>query len=330
MMEVKTTDPSSSYFRTIEWDMMDKTKFFPLSMLSSFCVRCSLYPLTLIKTRLQIQKHGQMYTGLLDAGKKIYKSEGFGGLYRGFWVSSIQIVSGVMYIATYEGSRHILSHYNTPSSVKAMIGGGAASLVGQTVIVPFDVISQHLMMLGLTQYKGTHAKISNPLGISLDPTRSKFRTTLDIAHIIYRTDGFRGFYRGYLASLCTYVPNSALWWSFYHFYQDELVSILPDDISHLLVQCIAGTLGGFTTTLLTNPMDIIRARLQVQRTESMLKTFRLLWNEEGAWMFSKGLSARLVQSVCFSFSIILGYETIKRISVRQEYKDMKCQEWKNS
>lgn len=62
--------------------------------------------------------------------------------------------------------------------------------------------------------------------------------------------------------------------------------------------------------------------MQVQRTDSMLKTFRLLWNEEGARMFSKGLSARLVQSVCFSFSIILGYETIKRISVRQEYKDM--------
>jgi solute carrier family 25 protein 44 len=47
-----------------------------------------------------------------------------------------------------------------------------------------------------------------------------------------------------------------------------------------------------------------------------------LWLEEGLWMFSKGLSARLVQSVCFSFSIILGYETIKRFSVRQEYKDL--------
>lgn len=52
-----------NYVSTIEWDMMDKTKFFPLSMLSSFCVRGSLYPLTLIKTRLQVQKHGQMYTG---------------------------------------------------------------------------------------------------------------------------------------------------------------------------------------------------------------------------------------------------------------------------
>lgn len=38
-------------------------------------------------------------------------------------------------------------------------------------------------------------------------------------------------------------------------------------------------------------------------------------------MFSKGLSARLVQSICFSFTIILGYESIKRVSVLHEYKD---------
>lgn len=61
--------------------------------------------------------------------------------------------------------------------------------------------------------------------------------------------------------------------------------------------------------------------LQIQRTNSILRAFRSLWYEEGVWMFTKGLSARLVQSVMFSFSIILGYETIKRISVRDEYKD---------
>jgi hypothetical protein len=57
---------SRSHVSTIEWDMMDKTKFLPLSMLSSFCVRCTLYPLTLIKTRLQIQKHGEMYKGNIN------------------------------------------------------------------------------------------------------------------------------------------------------------------------------------------------------------------------------------------------------------------------
>jgi solute carrier family 25 protein 44 len=58
----------------------------------------------------------------------------------------------------------------------------------------------------------------------------------------------------------------------------------------------------------------------VQRLESMRQAFKDLWVEEGLRMFSKGLSARLIQSATFSFSIILGYETIKRVSVNDEYK----------
>lgn len=87
---------------------------------------------------------------MLDAYAKIYKYEGFSGLYRGFWISSVQIISGVFYISTYEGVRHVLTQHNVNNSrVKALIAGGAASLVGQTIVVPFDVISQHLMMMGI-------------------------------------------------------------------------------------------------------------------------------------------------------------------------------------
>lgn len=63
MATIDANTQETEYLRTIEWEMMDKWKFFPLSMLSSFSVRCSLYPLTLIKTRLQIQKHDSMYSG---------------------------------------------------------------------------------------------------------------------------------------------------------------------------------------------------------------------------------------------------------------------------
>lgn len=51
------------------------------------------------------------------------------------------------------------------------------------------------------------------------------------------------------------------------------------------------------------------------------ETIEILWAEEGIWMLTKGLSARLVQSVTFSFFIILGYETIKRWSLLDHYKD---------
>jgi len=93
---------------------------------------------------------------MIDAYRKIYKVEGISGLYRGFWISSIQIVSGVFYVSTYEGVRHLLTDTSlgrVDSKVKALIAGGAASLVGQTIVVPFDVLSQHLMVLGINSTK---------------------------------------------------------------------------------------------------------------------------------------------------------------------------------
>ncbi|KAK9728259.1 Mitochondrial carrier protein [Popillia japonica] len=249
-MSTIVESPPPQFIKNIEWDMMDKSKFFPLSMLSSFTVRCALYPLSLIKTRLQIQKHNVVYTGMFDAYGKILRYEGFSGLYKGFWVSSVQIVSGVFYISTYEGVRHILAQRNVDSKVRALVAGGIASMVGQTIIVPFDVLSQHLMMMGIDG-KGDKPSL-NLLGIR-DTGQGKFKITLELIRQIFKIDGFGGFYRGYVASLAAYVPNSALWWAFYHLYQDELYAILPVWVSHLLIQSIAGTLGGFTTTIITNP-----------------------------------------------------------------------------
>ena len=90
--------------------------------------------------------------------------------------------------------------------------------VGQTIIVPFDVMSQHMMVLGLNPRTGTKEVSANPLAVPTEG-RTKAQITYDIARTIYVRDGFRGFYRGYVASLCTYVPSSACWWTFYSSYQ---------------------------------------------------------------------------------------------------------------
>ena len=66
-------------------------------------------------------------------------------------MNSIQIFSGFCYIGTYESVRHVASQYNINPQVKTLCAGAAASVVGQTIIVPFDVISQHLMLLGLLE-----------------------------------------------------------------------------------------------------------------------------------------------------------------------------------
>uniref|UniRef100_T1J0N7 Solute carrier family 25 member 44 n=1 Tax=Strigamia maritima TaxID=126957 RepID=T1J0N7_STRMM len=324
-LKMEPIDPP--YIRTIEWDMMNKKRFYPLSILSSFTIRCVLYPFTVIKTRLQVQKRNTIYKGTYDAFTKIFRHEGFAGLYKGFWINTIQIFSGVFYVTTYENVRRIAQIYGgiEDSRLRGMIGGGAASVVGQTIIVPFDVISQHMMILG--QYESVQPNQVNKPPLRLNPLNIKYEK-LNKASIarqiiieIYKRDGFTGFYRGYLASLGTFVPNSALWWSFYLFYSDELVKRFPDRVPLLMIQCMAAPLGGITTSLITNPLDVVRARIQVHRLHSFSTAFQTLWAEEGLRIFTKGLSARLVQSIAFSFMIILGYESIKRFSINDEYKD---------
>ncbi|XP_037088381.1 solute carrier family 25 member 44-like [Pollicipes pollicipes] len=312
------------YIRTIEWEMLDKRKFIPLSIASSFSIRCMLYPFTVIKTRLQVQRHHSVYNGTFDAFRKTFANEGFAGLYRGFWVSAFQLVSGVAYITTYETVRHVLQNCGVQDSrVRALAGGGGASLVGQTIIVPFDVISQHLMVLGQVELRpGKGTRRLNPLRIQYESIPRR-RIALEIIKEVYKQDGVRGFYRGYFASICTYVPNSALWWSFYHFYQEQLVKVLPPSLCPLLLmQSLSATLGGVTTTVLTNPLDCVRARYQIQRVSSLPETVQALWAEERWGIFTKGLSARLVSSITFSFMVVLGYESVKRLSINDELKPL--------
>lgn len=61
----------------------------------------------------------------------------------------------------------------------------------------------------------------NPLGINLAPGVSRAYLSAEVVRLIYQRDGVKGFYRGYVASLCAYVPNSALWWGLYTFYQGK-------------------------------------------------------------------------------------------------------------
>ncbi|ELU18696.1 hypothetical protein CAPTEDRAFT_147210 [Capitella teleta] len=306
----------------VEFHMLNLKKYVPLTALSGFCVRGILYPFTLIKTRLQVQRNNSMYTGTYDAFSKIIKGEGAAGLYRGFWLSNLMVFSQISYITTYEGVRHYLKE-NTPFTNtywRSLIGGACASLVGQTFMVPIDVISQHLQMLGL-QEAGASVAGRNLLTLPPGAARTRFGATNAIISAVYRRDGIRGFYHGYGASLMVYVPNSACWWLLYDFYNRQLAAISPVWVPRLALQVMAGPMSGITITCITTPLDAIRARVQVENLPYGYVA-RSLWKEEGMWIFTKGLSARLVSSISFSFFIILGYETVKRWSLKEEYKHM--------
>ncbi len=45
---------------------------------------------------------------------------------------------------------------------------------------------------------------------------------------------------------------------------EQLSRLAPADCPHLLLQAVAGPMAAATASTLTNPMDVVRARVQVQ------------------------------------------------------------------
>ncbi|XP_036432463.1 solute carrier family 25 member 44a isoform X1 [Colossoma macropomum] len=303
--------------RIIEWEDLDKRKFYSLGVFMTLTTRATVYPFTLIRTRLQVQKGKSLYNGTFDAFFKILKVEGVRGLYRGFMVNTFTLISGQAYITTYELVRKYVSHYSSSNTFKSLVAGGSASLVAQSITVPIDVVSQQLMMQGQGEHL-TRFKLKPKIVMATSKHKVTFGQTKDIMVQIFAADGFRGFYRGYVASLLTYIPNSALWWPFYHFYAEQMSRLAPSNCPHLLLQAVAGPMAAATASTITNPMDVVRARVQVEGRSSVIGTFKQLLAEEGMWGLTKGLSARIISSTPTSILIVIGYETLKRLSLRPE------------
>lgn len=215
---------------------------------------------------MQAQK--SVYSGTADAFYKVVRREGFRGLYKGFLFSSLGMVSGQMYLTTYEMVRSYLSGYGV--EVRGLIAGAAATLVGQSVTVPIDIVTQIMMMQGQIASAGTsksrnyYVVVKNVDYIIPHKESVKLRGAVSIVGEIFRKEGLRGLYRGYHVSLLTYAPNSGLWWALYAgFYRRMMELQLMPGAPIPVVQAMCGVCSGLVAATLTNPLDVFRTRYQV-------------------------------------------------------------------
>mmetsp|Transcript_55482 Transcript_55482/g.129872 ORF Transcript_55482/g.129872 Transcript_55482/m.129872 type:complete len:329 (-) Transcript_55482:5-991(-) len=315
--------------RDISWADMDKTKYYFYGPSFFFCVRFALHPFTLVKTRLQMQKQPGnavcemdkiRYRGTMDAFRKILRHEGIPGLYKGFGISSVGILSGQVYITTYEflrmefmelkavpGLDHLAdAKFNF---IRNAIAGGCASLFSQTIVVPIDIVSQKRMVYtGLVQGEANIGSIRS------------------MASDIMRKDGIRGFYKGFGASLSVYAPSSAIWWGSYSYFREHLLRFNrhQDQVRGRMLEACAGASAGIVATVVTNPMDVARTRLQVggkaRDGGTLRSTLVEVWTKEGPTALMKGVNARILATVPSSVLIITVYELVKRLSVKNSVK----------
>ncbi|CAM9534361.1 unnamed protein product, partial [Ectocarpus sp. 13 AM-2016] len=168
-------------------------------------------------------------------------TEGIGGLYRGIGAVTFGGVPGVcLYLTTYEATKEFLADRGAIGGGDAESGGGGilthltagmmAEVVCCVVFVPVDVVKERLQVqrpAGAAAAKnvstaeacsggsrGGGASGSSSSGVR-EASVPPYRGSADTLKTIVRTEGLRGIYKGYLATLASFGPFSSLYFMFY-------------------------------------------------------------------------------------------------------------------
>lgn len=222
--------------------------------------------------------------------------------------------------------RRALEPFDLPGASVAgaanLVGGAMASLSSHVITVPLDVVAQRQMIRTGQQRElaaagQRAAALVKPGGLAM-------------ARHILETEGFRGMYRGLGASIATYVPTSGIWWASYGVWQSVIWEALEggaekgaqrSDGRVIAVQTASGVLSGCSAAALTNPLDVIKTRIQTRRAEPGLRqlgwtaTAVQLAEREGWRGFYRGVAPRMFSSSLWGTAMVSAYEFLKRVCV---------------
>lgn len=315
-------EPTSSQTNPteIDWDKLDKTKFYVVGAGIFSGLTVALYPISVVKTRLQIATKDSVERNAFSVVRGLLKAEGVPGLYRGFGtVITGAVPARIIFLTALETTKvaafKMVEPLKLSEATQAAIANGVAgmtaSLFAQAVFVPIDVVSQRLMVQG---YAG----------------HTSYNGGVDVARKILKSDGIRGFYRGFGLSVMTYSPSSAVWWASYGSSQRVIWRLLghgtesevpsPSESTLILVQGAGGIIAGATASCITTPLDTIKTRLQVMGHEKRPTTrqvVRRLISDDGWQGFYRGLGPRFFSMSAWGTSMILAYEFLKRSCTKE-------------
>ncbi|KAF3675398.1 Nicotinamide adenine dinucleotide transporter 1, chloroplastic [Capsicum annuum] len=141
------------------------------------------------------------------------------------------------------------AHGPTPKGVLCNAGAGAAAgVIAATFVCPLDVIKTRLQVHGVPKLGNANVRGSLIVG-SLEQ--------------IFQREGLRGMYRGLSPTVLALLPNWAVYFTIY----DQLKNFLGSDVdgSHQLsvgANMLAASGAGAATTIATNPLWVVKTRLQ--------------------------------------------------------------------
>nr|GMD63224.1 nicotinamide adenine dinucleotide transporter 2, mitochondrial isoform X1 [Ipomoea batatas] len=192
--------------------------------------------------------------------------------------------------------------------------GASAGAIAATFVCPLDVIKTRLQVHGLPE-----------------AARSGHRGSVIITsfqHIV-RTDGFRGLYRGLSPTLVALLPNWAVYFTVYG-HLKEILHSHADNSGELSIgaNMIAASGAGAATSIATNPLWVVKTRLQTQGMregvvpyKSIVSGLSRILHEEGIRGWYSGILPSLagISHVAIQFP---AYEKIKSYFAKRNHKSI--------
>ncbi|KAM9790237.1 mitochondrial coenzyme A transporter SLC25A42 [Syngnathus typhle] len=185
----------------------------------------------------------------------------------------------------------------TRSVLNSLFSGALAGAVAKTAVAPLD-----------------RTKIIFQVSSSRFSAKEAYR-------LIYRTylkDGFFSLWRGNSATMVRVIPYAAIQFCTH----EEYKSLLGDyygfqgKVLPPLPRLLAGSMAGITATMLTYPLDMVRARMAVTPKEmysNILHVFVRISREEGLKTLYRGFTPTILGVVPYAGLSFFTYETLKKL-----------------
>ncbi|PRQ16825.1 putative mitochondrial carrier protein [Rosa chinensis] len=280
-----------------------RSRYFIAGAIAGAASRTATAPLDRLKVVLQVQTSR---ASVVPAIRKIFKEDGFLGFFRGNGINVVKVApESAIKFYTYELLKNVIGetmgeNKDDIGTAGRLLAGGMAGAVAQTAIYPLDLVKTRLQTCASEAGKGPK------LGI--------------LTKEILTHEGPRAFYKGLLPSLLGIVPYAGIDLAAYETLKDMSKTYFLHDNSDPgpLIQLGCGTVSGALGATCVYPLQVIRTRMQAQRSNSaeayrgMSDVFWRTLQREGYRGFYKGLFPNLLKVVPAASITYMVYEAMKK------------------
>jgi len=300
LTEIKAVEKPED--RGIVVQIMESAYRFLLGSIAGATGATAVYPIDLVKTRMQNQRTSSnigelMYRNSFDCFKKVVRHEGFTGLYRG-------LVPQLMGVAPEKAIK--LTMNDLARDKLKTLNGGHLPLWAECVAGATGGASQVMFTNPLEIVK---IRLQTAGEIATGPKVSAFGVVREL--------GFFGLYKGSRACFMRDIPFSAIYFPAYAHLKPAFAD--ENGYNSPLSLLTAGAIAGMPAASLVTPADVIKTRLQVvaragQTSYSgVLDATRKIYAEEGFGAFWKGSIARMCRSSPQFGVTLVTYELLQRV-----------------